>query len=92
MIEIYKCPVRPIVTPLLTSTQNKTANNDKIICAADQQFGPHHSGLLASDQVCSSLLFLLGPTANLYQFIYICHNFSSHSQDKKVDIYFTTAN
>ena len=65
LVEIHKYPARPFSTPSLTSTQDKSKNNDKIICAADQQLGLHHSGLLASDKVCSSLLFLLGPAANL---------------------------
>ena len=34
-------PVRPFSTRSLTSTQDTTANNDEIICAADNQLGLH---------------------------------------------------
>ena len=41
MIKIHNYPVRSFSMSSLTSTQDNTANNDEIICAADNQLGPH---------------------------------------------------
>ena len=40
-IKIHNYPVRSFSMSSLTSTQDNTANNDEIICAADNQLGPH---------------------------------------------------
>ena len=53
MIHMYT--VIPFSTRSLTSTQNSTANNDKVTCDAKQQLGPHPTKNAASSSSSSSL-------------------------------------
>ena len=52
---IHMHTVIPFSTRSLTSTQDSTANNDKVTCDAKQQLGPHPTKNAASSSSSSSL-------------------------------------